>query len=182
VLALDVLRALGVGGHKNPREKIGDSAGEWPHGMKLLLSAANQLVQTVRDSQLAAAARIALSALEHAAGWLAARDANEAGRGDTGTRRRGDAEIGRVVDGEIGRSGNVSTSVGGRLAGSPVRPVFLYPHLAVEAGARRFAMTLGRAMELTLLIKHAQWSQDHEQDGSATASARRFASSGIDLI
>jgi hypothetical protein len=53
---------------------------------------------------------------------------------------------------------------------------------AVEAGARRFSMTLGRTMELALLIKHAQWSQDHEHDGSSTASARRFAHCGIDLI
>ena len=53
---------------------------------------------------------------------------------------------------------------------------------AVEAGARRFALTLGRIMELVLLIKHAQWSHDHERDGRATAVARRFASSGIDLI
>ena len=52
----------------------------------------------------------------------------------------------------------------------------------VEAGARRFAMTLGRAVELALLVRHAQWSQDHEQDGRATQSARRFAYSGIDLI
>jgi hypothetical protein len=37
-------------------------------------------------------------------------------------------------------------------------------------------------MELALLIKHAQWSQDHERDGWATAVARRFASSGVDLI
>jgi len=53
---------------------------------------------------------------------------------------------------------------------------------ASEAGARRLAMTLGRTMELALLIKHAQWSQDHEADGRATAAARRFANSGIDLL
>jgi alkylation response protein AidB-like acyl-CoA dehydrogenase len=52
----------------------------------------------------------------------------------------------------------------------------------LEAGARRFALTLGRAMELALLIRQAQWSQDHEQDTRSTASARRFAQSGIDLI
>ena len=51
-----------------------------------------------------------------------------------------------------------------------------------EAGARRFALTLGRAMELALLIRHAQWSQDHEQDNLASDSARRFAQAGIDLI
>jgi acyl-CoA dehydrogenase len=51
-----------------------------------------------------------------------------------------------------------------------------------EAGARRFALTLGRTMELALLIKQAQWSQDHEHDSRSTASARRFAHSGVDLI
>lgn len=53
---------------------------------------------------------------------------------------------------------------------------------ALEAGARRFSLTLGRTMELALLVKHAQWSQDHEQDGRATAAARRFAAAGVDLI
>ena len=52
----------------------------------------------------------------------------------------------------------------------------------VEAGARRFALTLGRAVELALLVRHAQWSQDHEQDGQATESAKRFARSSVDLI
>jgi len=50
---------------------------------------------------------------------------------------------------------------------------------ALEAGARRFALTLGRTMELVLLIRHAQWSHDHEKDGRASASARRFASTQI---
>jgi len=52
----------------------------------------------------------------------------------------------------------------------------------MEAGARRFALTLGRAIELALLIRHAQWSQDHEQNKQTASSARRFAQSGIDLI
>ena len=46
---------------------------------------------------------------------------------------------------------------------------------ALEAGARRFALTLGRTMELALLIKQAQWSED-------SASAQRFAASGINLF
>jgi len=41
----------------------------------------------------------------------------------------------------------------------------------VEAGARRFSLTLGRTIELALLIKHAPGS-----------SAHRFASVGVDLI
>jgi acyl-CoA dehydrogenase len=52
----------------------------------------------------------------------------------------------------------------------------------LEAGARRFAMTLGRTVELSLLIEHAQWSLDHESDIRSTAAARRFAASGIDLL
>jgi acyl-CoA dehydrogenase len=53
---------------------------------------------------------------------------------------------------------------------------------AIEAGARRFAMTMGRAMELALLVKQAQWSLDQEGGTTALASARRFASIGVDLI
>ena len=52
----------------------------------------------------------------------------------------------------------------------------------VEAGARRFALTLGRTIELALLVRHAQWSQEHEQDQQSTASAQRFARSSVDLI
>jgi alkylation response protein AidB-like acyl-CoA dehydrogenase len=51
-----------------------------------------------------------------------------------------------------------------------------------EAGARRFAMTLGRATSLALLVKHAQWSQSQERDERAAAAASRFASSAIDLL
>jgi alkylation response protein AidB-like acyl-CoA dehydrogenase len=56
---------------------------------------------------------------------------------------------------------------------------------ALEAGARRFSLTLGRIMEFALLIKHAEWSKEHEHGdwtGRAAAAARRFAASGIDLI
>jgi acyl-CoA dehydrogenase len=53
---------------------------------------------------------------------------------------------------------------------------------ATEAGARRFAMTLGRALALALLARQAQWSLEHERDARGAAAARRFAHSGIDLI
>lgn len=52
----------------------------------------------------------------------------------------------------------------------------------LEAGARRFALTLGRATELALLCRHAQWSQENEGDVRATDAARRFGASGIDLL
>src|SRR5687767_5959519 len=46
----------------------------------------------------------------------------------------------------------------------------------LESGARRFALTLGRTMELALLINHARSSEE------SVVNARRFAASGIDLI
>jgi alkylation response protein AidB-like acyl-CoA dehydrogenase len=52
----------------------------------------------------------------------------------------------------------------------------------LEAGARRFAMTVGRALELALLVEHAQWCIDHGHGARAAAAARRFAANGIDQI
>ena len=52
----------------------------------------------------------------------------------------------------------------------------------LEAGARRFAMTLGRVTELALLTEHAQWCLDHGKGERGLAAARRFARSRIDLI
>jgi alkylation response protein AidB-like acyl-CoA dehydrogenase len=52
----------------------------------------------------------------------------------------------------------------------------------LEAGARRFAMTLGRVIELALLTDHAQWCLDHGKGERALAAALRFARSRIDLI
>ncbi len=51
-----------------------------------------------------------------------------------------------------------------------------------EAGARRFALTLGRSVELALLARHAQWSLEHEEDARARAAARRLAAHGVDLL
>jgi acyl-CoA dehydrogenase len=53
---------------------------------------------------------------------------------------------------------------------------------ALEGGARRFALTLGRSLALALLVEQAQWSLDHEHDGRDRADTLRFARSGIDLI
>ena len=51
----------------------------------------------------------------------------------------------------------------------------------LEAGARRFAMTLGRALELALLVEHAAWCGSDGHGERATAAARRFAREAIDL-
>jgi acyl-CoA dehydrogenase len=50
-----------------------------------------------------------------------------------------------------------------------------------EAGARRFAMTLGRALETVLLASHAQWALERG-DPRPAAAARRLAANGIDQI
>ena len=80
------------------------------------------------------------------------------------------AEPARIVQSALAHS--ESWLAEARKAGTPV----------LEAGARRFALTLGRAMELALLCKHAQWSQENEGDVRATGAARRFGASGIDLL
>jgi acyl-CoA dehydrogenase len=53
---------------------------------------------------------------------------------------------------------------------------------ATEAGARRFALTLGRALELALLVDHATWSAHETGDARPLAAARRLAQHGVDLL
>jgi acyl-CoA dehydrogenase len=51
-----------------------------------------------------------------------------------------------------------------------------------EAGARRAALTLGRALEAALLVEHAQWCLDQGRGPRAAAAARRLARNGVDLV
>jgi hypothetical protein len=51
-----------------------------------------------------------------------------------------------------------------------------------EASARRFALTLGRALALALLIEHADWAIANDRDGRSSEAARRYARSGVDLL
>jgi alkylation response protein AidB-like acyl-CoA dehydrogenase len=53
---------------------------------------------------------------------------------------------------------------------------------ALEAGARRFALTLGRALALALLVEQAAWSLATEGDDRPRLAALRFATSGVDVI
>ena len=53
---------------------------------------------------------------------------------------------------------------------------------AVEAGARRLALTLGRALELGYLVREATRSKAHGDHAKPAAAARRFARQGVDLI
>jgi alkylation response protein AidB-like acyl-CoA dehydrogenase len=56
------------------------------------------------------------------------------------------------------------------------------PH-AQEAGARRFALTLGRTLSLALLVEHADWAIARDGgDARAASAARRFARIGVDWL
>jgi hypothetical protein len=55
----------------------------------------------------------------------------------------------------------------------------------VEAGARRLALTLGRSMELALLVEHAAWAAGGAPalaDGAPAAAARHFARQPVDVL
>jgi acyl-CoA dehydrogenase len=113
VLALDVLLRSGLA-----------------TGLGALLGRASAALRTVSDTQLAAAGRQAIAALERAALWT------EAGQ---------DAEV-------------------------------------LQAGARRLAITLARALQLALLCEHAQWMLDNERDARGRAAALRYARLPADLL
>jgi len=91
-----------------------------------------------------------------------------------------EALVGTARDGELSEAG-ASALAAVRRAAAWLGEGGRDP-LAVEAGARRFALTLGRSLELAALVRHAQWSIDHERDGRARAAALRFARHGVDLL
>jgi alkylation response protein AidB-like acyl-CoA dehydrogenase len=53
---------------------------------------------------------------------------------------------------------------------------------AEEAGARRFALTLGRSLALALLARQARWAGEREQDPAPARTALRFAAHGVDQL
>ena len=63
-----------------------------------------------------------------------------------------------------------------------IRDTFAKNPLGVESGARRFALTLGRSLELALLVRSAAHALAHGGDGRPRGAALRFASHGVDLI
>ena len=87
-------------------------------------------------------------------------------------RRPTDADLAAAARTALGAIEHARTWVGRTAARAPA---------ALEAGARRFALTLARALSLALLARHAQWSRDHERDDRAAAAAIRFARHGVDL-
>ncbi len=97
-----------------------------------------------------------------------------------------------AIAGEVERNVAIATDPGlatpGEVARAAVRHAIAWVGEAMpqpdrlEAGARRFAMTLGRCLELALLVGHAQWCLDHGFGPRTAAAARRFAQNGVDQI
>jgi hypothetical protein len=52
----------------------------------------------------------------------------------------------------------------------------------LQAGARRLALTLARALQLALLCEHAQWLLDNGGDRRGYAAAMRFSRLPVDLM
>lgn len=52
----------------------------------------------------------------------------------------------------------------------------------LQAGARRLAMTMARALQLALLCDHGQWMLDNERDPRGMAAAVRYAQQPVDLL
>jgi alkylation response protein AidB-like acyl-CoA dehydrogenase len=90
------------------------------------------------------------------------------------------AQLGRVKDARLAPAVEAVKQALGR-ARTWMGRVAATPPL-VEAGARRFAMTLGRSTELALACAHAQWCLDTNRGTRALASARWLLRNGIDRI
>jgi acyl-CoA dehydrogenase len=91
-------------------------------------------------------------------------------------RRRVEA----ATDGDLARAGKVATEAVSH-ATAWLGQALQRGQPAVESGARRFTLTLGRALELALLVDHAGWASQRG-DGRPAAAARRLARHGVDLV
>jgi acyl-CoA dehydrogenase len=90
--------------------------------------------------------------------------------------RAGTARDGRLADaGRVARASAERAVAWARDTAGKNRP-------ALEAGARRFALTLGRSVALALLVEQAEWALTREGDRRSVEAARRFAASGVDAL
>ena len=97
-----------------------------------------------------------------------------------------------ALSGEIGRSARAARDPSLRLPAEAALRALEHAHSwlnrtraepgRVEKGARRLALTLGRALEVALLCQHAQKCLDGAAGPRAAAAARRLARQGVDLL
>jgi acyl-CoA dehydrogenase len=86
-----------------------------------------------------------------------------------------------TTDGELATVGKLAVDAADHAAAWLGRAVDAGP-AALEHGARRFALTLGRALQAALLAEQAQHDLEVHGDERAMAVAQRFAAEGIDLL
>ena len=91
------------------------------------------------------------------------------------------SEIDRLIQGISGPLGDLGRRAQGAVPAARAWPHATYPReaLDVEAGARSFAMCLGRSLSLALLVRHAAWSEEHEGAPRTGFAAAIFASHGV---
>jgi acyl-CoA dehydrogenase len=84
-------------------------------------------------------------------------------------------------DAELATVGKLAVDAADHAAAWLTRAVDAGPE-PLEHGARRFALTLGRAIQAALLAEQGQHDLDVHADGRARAVAQRFSAEGIDLL
>ena len=89
--------------------------------------------------------------------------------------------VGAIADPELRAIGEKARATI-RRANGWLTETFGSAPMDVEASARRYALTLGRSLELALLAHHADWSLANEKDVRAKHAALRFARSPFDLL
>ncbi|MCB9598715.1 MAG: acyl-CoA dehydrogenase family protein [Sandaracinaceae bacterium] len=92
-----------------------------------------------------------------------------------------DASLESVTDAELVSAGRAARDTIARAGGWLLETMQRDP-LDVEAGARRFALTLGRSLELALLAVQAQHALDTAGDPRTKLATLRFAAERHDLI
>jgi len=91
------------------------------------------------------------------------------------------ALLDEVTDEELkAAGGRAMKAIGG--AGEWLLETMAADPMDVEAGARRFAMTLGRSLELVLLARQGQHALDTFEDPRTKLAALRFADEPFDLV
>ncbi len=89
--------------------------------------------------------------------------------------------LGAIADPELRVVGEKARSAI-RRANGWLAETFGTAPLDVEASARRYALTLGRSLELALLAHQADWSLANEKDGRSKQAALRFARLPFDVL
>jgi hypothetical protein len=98
------------------------------------------------------------------------------------------AAITREVEAKTGRA-DTATKEAAETARAAIAHASAWLHettakgpVEIERGARRFALTLGRALEVAFLVDEGAWQKESGLPAVASAAARRLAKNGVDQL